>query len=137
MKLLIENFKNFLHENDDAAFEKLRRLLLNGSVISAFELAATIDDKLLRDLLLEYSKMWYYASNSFKEFVDDEPEWVDTFVNSHDPMDSAELEKIVDKTEEILMAQDQYYDDDDLSEIYDMQHYIDARIEDVRWSEVK
>ena len=52
-------------------------------------------------------------------------------------MDSAELEKIVDKTEEILMAQDQYYDDDDLSEIYDMQHYIDARIEDVSWSEGK
>ena len=140
MKLLIENFKKFLHENDDSVWDKLKSLLLNGRASQAFELAATIDDKLLRDLLLEYSKMWYYASNSFKEFSnldDDEPEWVETFVNSHDHMGSAELEKILNKTEEILMHQDQYYDDDDLSEIYSMQGYIEARKEDVSWSEGK
>ena len=86
MKLLIENFKNFLHENTDPAFEKLRRLLLNGgarNVISAFELAASIDDQLLRDLLLEYSKMWHYVENSkFASLDDDEPEWAFAFILS-------------------------------------------------------
>ena len=138
MKLLIENFKKFLHENDDPVWDKLKSLLLNGRARQAFELAASIDDKLLRDLLLEYAKMWHYTSNADKEFANQgekEPEWIKTFAAAHDVMTSDELDEILKKIKEILNAHDEYYDDDDLSQIYSMQGYIEARKEDVSWSE--
>ena len=132
MKLLIENFKNFLHENDDPTFEKLRRLLLNGgarNVISAFELAASIDDQLLRDLLLEYSKMWHYVENSkFASLDDDEPEWAFAFDNGLAYMNSSDFEEILDKIKEIMDTHGEHYDYDDLSKMHDMQEYIEDYI---------
>jgi excinuclease UvrABC nuclease subunit len=135
MKLLIENFKKFLHENDDSVWDKLKSLLLNGRASQAFELAASIDDKLLRDLLLEYAKMWHYTKHSDQEFADqgeEEPEWIYTFVDSHDVMTISELDEILKKIEEILSVSDEYYDDDDLYEIYSMQSYIKGRKKTVK-----
>ena len=88
MKLLIENFKKFLHENSDPVFEKLKKLLANAQVVQAFELAASIDDQLLRDLLLEYSKMWELSKYSDEELKTqgekiEELDWMKSFLDIH------------------------------------------------------
>ena len=130
MKLLIENFKNFLHENDDPVWEKLKKLLVNGLAVQAFELAASIDDQLLRDLLLEYAKMWYYTRYSYEEFKkqgEEEPTWMNPFINGHRYLTISELDEIIKKIKEILSDHAKHYDNDDLSNIYSLQDYIEGR----------
>ena len=127
MKLLIENFKNFLHENDDPAFEKLRRLLLGGQALQAFELAGSIDEKLLRSVLLEYAKIWSEYSNS-ENWQSTGIVWLDDFLDGHRGKEISEYNEMLKKIEEILNVHDEYYDDDELTDIYNLQHHIRTRI---------
>jgi len=132
MKLLIENFKKFLHENSDPVFEKLKKLLANAQVVQAFELAASIDDQLLRDLLLEYSKMWELSKYSDEELKTqgekiEELDWMKSFLDIHSYLSISELDEILEKIKEIVDTHGEHYDDMDRADISKLQNNIEGR----------
>ena len=132
MKLLIENFKKFLHENSDPVFEKLKKLLANAQVVQAFELAASIDDQLLRDLLLEYSKMWELSKYSDEELKAqgekiEELDWMKSFLDIHSYLSISELDEILEKIKEIVDTHGEHYDDMDRADISKLQNNIEGR----------
>ena len=132
MKLLIENFKKFLHENSDPVFEKLKKLLANAQVVQAFELAASIDDQLLRDLLLEYSKMWELSKYSDEELKTqgekiEELDWMKSFLDIHSYLSISELDEILEKIKEIVDTHGEHYDDMDRADISKLQNNIELK----------
>ena len=132
MKILIENFKKFLHENSDPVFEKLKKLLANAQVVQAFELAASIDDQLLRDLLLEYSKMWELSKYSDEELKTqgekiEELDWMKSFLDIHSYLSIFELDEILEKIKEIVDTHGEHYDDMDRADISKLQNNIEGR----------
>ena len=132
MKILIENFKKFLHENSDPVFEKLKKLLANAQVVQAFELAASIDDQLLRDLLLEYSKMWELSKYSDEDLKArgekiEELDWVKSFHDIHSYLSISELDEILEKIKEIVNTHGEHYDDMDRADISKLQNNIEGR----------
>ena len=134
MKILIESFRQFLKEDidvdvgSDPVWVKLKRLARGGRAVQAFELAASFGDKLLRDLLLEYAKIWktYLADEPWAEGYK-EPEWLGEFISGHKGMTISELDEILEKIKEILSIHGEHYDDDELANIYDLQNNIQER----------
>ena len=143
MKILIENFKKFLHENSDPVFEKLKKLLANAQVVQAFELAASIDDQLLRDLLLEYSKMselskyTQYTPEELKDkkdkgektpdFDEAQKDQLKSFFDIHSYLSISELDEILEKIKEIVDTHGEHYDDMDRADISKLQNNIEGR----------
>ena len=126
MKLLIENFKRFLHENGDPMLDKLVKLVISGRALQAFELASSIDNNLMGDLLVKYGEMWNTVINAYQ--YEEEPEWVEPFAVSHDELDVSETKQISAKIKEHLDLYEDHYDDYELSKIYDLQDFIGERI---------